>query len=256
MRTSSTKNSLIIGISIVLGASLLSAGISNAAGSTIKACAKKSNGAMRLIASAKKCKSSERTLSWGTKGASGAKGAAGANGVSTVLVKQLEVSTISVDSPSAVLSAPVPRGKYSFQFSSELVYFNNNIETLAERNLGCLITTNSDGPTSALASYKDMVLWPEPGDNLVLRTSFPPSEASSTTFAGRAYAISGTLNIASDTNIYLQCLHEQKDTDTASSGQEAIFYFPTLTLIKTDEIINLDVSNCVQRNALRQKLCR
>ena len=74
MRTSSTKNSLIIGISIVLGASLLSAGISNAAGSTIKACAKKSTGAMRLIASAKKCKSSERTLSWGTKGAAGPSG--------------------------------------------------------------------------------------------------------------------------------------------------------------------------------------
>lgn len=245
MRTSSTKNSLIIGISIVLGASLLSAGISNAAGSTIKACAKKSNGAMRLIASTKKCKSSERTLSWGTKGASGAKGAAGANGVSTVLVKQLEVSTISVNSPSAVLSAPVPRGKYSFQFSSELVYFNDNIETLGERDLGCLITTNSDGPTSASSNptYKDMVLWPKPGDNLVLRTTFPPSEASSATFAGRTYAISGTLNIASDTNIYLQCSHEQKISDPASSGQEAIFYYPTLTLIKTDEIINLDVSN-------------
>lgn len=69
MNASSTKNSLIIGLSIVLGASLLSVGISNAAGSTIKACAKKSTGAMRLIDSKKKCKSSERTLTWGTKGA-------------------------------------------------------------------------------------------------------------------------------------------------------------------------------------------
>jgi hypothetical protein len=245
MRTSSTKNSLIIGISIVLGASLLSAGISNASGSTIKACAKKSNGAMRLIDSAKKCKSSERTLSWGTKGASGAKGAAGANGVSSVLVKQVSVTEISVNSPSAVLSAPIPKGKYSFQFSSELVYFNDNVPTLNERNLACLITTNADGPTSASSSslYKDMVLWPVPGDNIVLRTTFPPSEASSATFAGRAYAISGTLDIVSDTNIYLQCRHEQKIGDPASSGQLAIFYSPTLTLIKTDEIVNLDISN-------------
>jgi hypothetical protein len=106
MRTSSTKNSLIIGISIVLGASLLSAGISNAAGSTIKACAKKSNGAMRLIASAKKCKSSERTLSWGTKGASGAKGAAGTSGVSyaTYTTNTLLLEMGQGDAPYTVAS--------------------------------------------------------------------------------------------------------------------------------------------------------
>jgi hypothetical protein len=82
MRTSSTKNSLIIGISIVLGASLLSVGVSNAAGTTIKACAKKSNGAMRLIDSNKNCKKSERTLTWGTQGGAGATGATGSTGAS------------------------------------------------------------------------------------------------------------------------------------------------------------------------------
>lgn len=80
MRSSSTKNSMIIGISIVLGASLLSVGVSNAAGSTIKACAKKSGGAMRLIDATKKCKKSERTLTWGTQGDAGATGATGAIG--------------------------------------------------------------------------------------------------------------------------------------------------------------------------------
>jgi hypothetical protein len=80
MKTSSTKNSLIIGISIVLGASLLSVGVSNAASTTIKACAKKSGGAMRLIDTSKKCNSSERTLSWSIKGSTGAKGATGGTG--------------------------------------------------------------------------------------------------------------------------------------------------------------------------------
>jgi hypothetical protein len=80
MKTSSTKNSLIIGMSIVLGASLLSVGVSNAAGATIKACAKKSGGAMRLIDSNKKCSKNERTLTWGTQGATGATGANGAAG--------------------------------------------------------------------------------------------------------------------------------------------------------------------------------
>jgi hypothetical protein len=84
MRTSSTKNSLIIGLSIVLGASLLSMGISNASGTTIKACAKKSGGAMRLIDSNKNCKKSERTLTWGTQGSAGATGATGAAGSSGV----------------------------------------------------------------------------------------------------------------------------------------------------------------------------
>ena len=82
MRTSSTKNSLIIGISIVLGASLLSMGISNASGTTIKACAKKSGGAMRLIDSTKSCKKNERTLTWGTQGSTRATGATGSSGVS------------------------------------------------------------------------------------------------------------------------------------------------------------------------------
>lgn len=64
----------------MLGASLLSVGVSNAAGTTIKACAKKSNGAMRLIDVSKKCKKSERTLTWGTQGDAGATGATGATG--------------------------------------------------------------------------------------------------------------------------------------------------------------------------------
>ncbi len=64
----------------MLGASLLSVGVSNAAGSTIKACAKKSNGAMRLIDASKNCKKSERTLTWGTQGDAGATGATGATG--------------------------------------------------------------------------------------------------------------------------------------------------------------------------------
>ena len=64
----------------MLGASLLSVGVSNAAGATIKACAKKSGGAMRLIDSNKKCNKNERTLTWGTTGAAGATGPAGTAG--------------------------------------------------------------------------------------------------------------------------------------------------------------------------------
>jgi hypothetical protein len=84
MRTSSFKNSIAIGVSIVLGSSILSIGISNAAGSTITACAKKSSGAMRLITNGKPCKKSERTITWGSQGDSGATGATGAPGADAV----------------------------------------------------------------------------------------------------------------------------------------------------------------------------
>jgi hypothetical protein len=103
---SSTKNSLIIGISIVLGASLLSVGVSNAAGTTIKACAKKSGGAMRLIDVSKNCKKSERTLTWGTQGgagatgATGSTGATGATGASGISYATFTTNSISEMSPS------------------------------------------------------------------------------------------------------------------------------------------------------------
>lgn len=254
MRTSSTKNSLIIGISIVLGASLLSVGVSNAAGTTIKACAKKSNGAMRLIDASKNCKKSERTLTWGTQGdtgtagatgatgATGANGTNGTNGVSSVLVKKINAAEIAHNSPSAALGASVPAGKYNFQFSSELNYFNNNVATLKTRYLACLITTNSDGPTALSSStiYKDMVLWPESGNNAPIRTSFAPSSATLDLVGTQTYVLSGTLDIAVASTIYLQCQNETRTGDTPSSGQLAKFFFPTFTLVKTNEIINMN----------------
>ena len=113
MRMFSTKNSLIIGISIVLGASILSVGVSNAAGSSIKACAKKSNGAMRLIDVSKKCKKSERTLTWGTKGATGAKGATGPTGATgsdgPAGASGISYATYTFDSPFLISQSDEPQ---------------------------------------------------------------------------------------------------------------------------------------------------
>ena len=244
-------------MSIVLGASLLSVGVSNAAGTTIKACAKKSGGAMRLIDSTKNCKKSERTLTWGTQGDAGATGAAGStggtgatgangsngsNGVSSVLTKKTTTSTIVYNSPSAALSAAVPAGKYNFQFSGELNYFNNNTATLKTRYLACLITTNSDGPTalSSAPTYQNMVLWPAAGTNSPFRTSFAPSSASNDLVGTQTYVLSGTLDIESDSSIYLQCKNETLTGDSGSSGQLAKFFYPTFTLVKTNEIVSMN----------------
>lgn len=246
MKTSSTKNSLIIGLSIVLGASLLSVGVSSAASSTIKACAKKSSGAMRLIDSSKKCKSSERTLTWGAKGTTGAKGARGTagsngtNGVSSVLVKTITTSEIAYNYPSEALSAVLPAGKYNFQFSSEAAYFNNNVSTLATRYLACLITTNSDGPTAQTPGYASSVLWPRVGEVGLVRTSFAPSSASNDTVSAQTFAISGVLDITTDSTIYLQCQNENDYSDQGSAGQLVKFIYPTFTFVKTNQITSIN----------------
>ncbi len=245
MRTSSTKNSLIIGLSIVLGASILSVGISNAAGTSIKACAKKSNGAMRLIDVSKKCKKSERTLTWGSQGdagvaggtgATGATGNAGQNGISSVLSKKITTSEIAYNLASSAIGAAVPTGKYHFQFSSELGYFNNSAATLKTRYLACLITTNSDGPTAITDSQKGLVLWPTVGQLNLIRTSFAPSSASVDIVSTQSFVLGGVLDITTDSTVYLQCQNETQSGDAGSTGQLAKFIFPTLTLVKTDAI--------------------
>jgi hypothetical protein len=51
-----------------------------ASAATIKACANKKTGAVRLISGKKKCKKTEKKISWNTKGVAGANGANGTNG--------------------------------------------------------------------------------------------------------------------------------------------------------------------------------
>ena len=139
----------------MLGASLLSVGVSNAAGSSIKACAKKSNGAMRLIDVSKKCKKSERTLTWGTKGAAGAKGAKGASGSSGVSYATYTTNRIShmMDSPAPYTVASLDNlaaGNYLVQatLSVESMFF------LDEGQVRCRFYTNyQDGDGVMVSPY-------------------------------------------------------------------------------------------------------
>ena len=143
MRTSSTKNSLIIGISIVLGASLLSMGISNASGTTIKACAKKSGGAMRLIDSTKSCKKNERTLTWGTQGSTGATGATGSSGVSYATYKMVPTGPLVVDSVPYTMASldGLTAGNYLLNATVEIA--NDNLNGFVECRLFIPVGTNT-----------------------------------------------------------------------------------------------------------------
>jgi hypothetical protein len=238
---------LIIGISIVLGASLLSVGVSNAAGSSIKACAKKSNGAMRLIDVKKKCKKSERTLTWGTKGAAGAKGArgsAGTNGLSTVYSKTgngsgVEFSTGAFkETEGVVLTLPdIPDGSYLVSISSQLDQYTNDdagdeIASTSSSFVDCTLTSAEN-----LAGHnEDTMIYPKANDAdfSFLRTVFL---AKSDTTAGHVahLASTGTFTLTATTTINLLCGYSPDQDFEHIDG--VFLRFPSVTLTKVNQII-------------------
>ena len=247
MRTSSTKNSLIIGISIVLGASILSVGVSNAAGSSIKACAKKSNGAMRLIDVKKKCKKSERTLTWGTKGAAGAKGAngtSGANGLSTVYSKAGNETGIELSSDpykyieGIALTLPdIPAGSYLVSISSQLDQYTNDdagveIASTSSSYVDCTLTSAENWASRVDAN----MIYPKANDanNSLLRTVFL---AKSDATAGHVahLASTGTFTLTALTTINLLCGYSQDSDSLTVDG--VYLRFPSVTLTKVNQII-------------------
>ena len=249
MRTTSTKNSLIIGISIVLGASLLSVGVSNAAGSTIKACAKKSNGAMRLIDASKNCKKSERTLTWGTQGDAGATGATGAtgsagatgatgsngsNGYSKVYTRSGGgFSLVPNADATSVGSLTLPAGKYAVNFSMPVWFINAGIATTYPRYLACSFR-KSETPVSS--DY----IWPRVGEATPARTSFDPAGASASFYLGmQQVAGNFTLELSSQTTISLLCDHEESGADV-NTGQRIQGDRPVISAVQIDEILSAE----------------
>ncbi len=231
----------------MLGASLLSVGVSNAAGSSIKACAKKSNGAMRLIDVKKKCKKSERTLTWGTKGAAGAKGArgsAGTNGLSTVYSKTgngsgVEFSTGAFkETEGVVLTLPdIPAGSYLVSISSQLDQYTNNdagdeIASTSSSFVDCTLTSAEN-----LAGHnEDTMIYPKANDAdfSFLRTVFL---AKSDTTAGHVahLASTGTFTLTATTTINLLCGYSP---DQDFENIDGVFLrFPSVTLTKVNQII-------------------
>ena len=256
MRTSSTKNSLIIGISIVLGASLLSVGVSNAAGTTIKACAKKSNGAMRLIDVSKKCKKSERTLTWGTQGdagttgatgatgatgPTGATGAAGINGLSTVYSKSIDGVSFSSATPSderiVIALQNVPAGSYAVSISSQIDKYTANeegdeIPSTSSSFVDCTLTTATtwDERDEASMIYPKTINF----SDAFLRTVFLEKTDESAGHVAHL-ASTGTFSLNTATTINLLCVYSEDGDALTDDG--VILRFPSVTLTKVNEII-------------------
>ena len=243
MRTSSTKNSLIIGISIVLGASLISVGVSNAAGSTIKACAKKSNGAMRLIDVSKKCKKSERTLTWGTQGSAGATGATGAtgtNGISTVYSKTGSETAYGLSNTTpegVVLTLPsIPAGSYSVSLTSQIDQYTLISDAEAPSSHSSYVDCTLTSANTWGGRTDDNKIYPRANNvtNSFLRTVFLEKSDSS---AGHVVhlASTGSFSIASTTTVNLLCKYSDDGDGATTDG--ITMRFPSVTLTKVNQII-------------------
>ena len=180
MRQRSSRNTLIIGVCMVLSSAILVGGVAYANGASITACVKKSNGATRIISGKMKCTKSERQVSWGqtgttgpqgpqgatgATGATGSQGPAGRDGITTLYYKAGERIDVSLPYDEAqinqlVLSAEVPAGLQQLSFSGQFVYQaiveesggnpNPNYTTFPLA-IGCVLTTGntySPGQTS------------------------------------------------------------------------------------------------------------
>lgn len=232
---------MIIGVSMVLSATLIAGGVAHAAGASITACAKKKGGAMRLITSGT-CKKTENTITWGASGESGATGATGAagsngsNGYSKVYIGGGDSLTYApgyAAAPAAGIS--LPKGKYLVSFTMQVGLANTD-ETYASHPsttphyLAC-----NFAKTRTPASDSDY-LWPVRGRSDLFRASIDSHNGSYYTDHGMQL-VSGTfpLSLDSATNVFLLCSHE------AELGESPFLLIysgiPTLTATEVNEIV-------------------
>lgn len=240
MKQRVSKSAKLISISMLLSSAMIAGGIAYADGSAISACVNKKTGLTRIISGKMKCYKSERSLSWNQSGATGSQGATGATGSSGTSAVYKKTITDGADTDAltdgqslTIVTATLPAGKYAFQLTAEVTYFNNNISTSHSRFLRCLISTTSDPSTAQ--TTPSTALWPIVGSNDFFRISFEPRAATTYRYSESHLSQVGTLEFSSATTIYLQCSHETP-FDAASSGQEIGIFFPSFIATKVDSL--------------------
>lgn len=245
MRTSSFKNSLAIGLSIVLGASIFSVGVSHAAGTSITACAKKSNGAMRLVTNGKPCKKSERTITWGSQGdtgamgpsgSTGASGISGSNGYSDALVfrNSQNAARQSFQNIEVITAANIPAGKYVWSVSMQVNFVNptggSSVIDSEPNYFGCFLS-KSNNPAD---SDSTNVIWPISGSGVLFKIAFEDAAISDYEHK-QSFAANGALELSDETSLYLMCQYEGGAL-TSDSDRVMVLRYPTMTLTKVNTL--------------------
>lgn len=167
----------------VLGAGFAVAATS---GTTIKACAAKSDGSLRM---AKKCKTNEKAVSWGVTGPKGATGATGPAGPSDVyLFSAAGVAAGTLQSGSNVATFTLPAGNWLLDSDVRVG------GTAAESAVYC--TFNISGAVT--------------GTTFTTSTVAPKAPA---TFTSAVLPVMGAVNLIQATPLNLYC----RNTDGAAS---------------------------------------
>jgi hypothetical protein len=131
--TSIFASSLVLSISLVASSALISNAVSTP---TIKACAVKKTGDLRIITGSAKCKKTERLVTWGTKGPTGAKGSTGSPAIPNVTtVDDTADNWTSIyvpnqtgwDTVSLMQSEPLAAGDYLVLANIELITGNGSV---------------------------------------------------------------------------------------------------------------------------------
>ncbi len=262
------SNSKVIGVCLIVSASVLTASSSFADTETVTACVKKSNGATRIVSGKMKCAKNERQISWnstsdsligpaGAAGAAGATGAtgeqgpqgiqgpagatgpagpAGANGISKALIKSGNQVSINQGSEAVVLSATVPAGKYVMDLSALLNYSNGNTAMAGQPQLNCLVTSGSsytDAVTTQTNNY-----WPEVATGNPFRVSFESYAATSDEIMKRTFSAKSSISLTQDTALKFVCYHFSSVAN--DSSEQVIIRYPRLILTAVDEIVTLN----------------
>jgi len=233
----------------VLGASLLSIGVSSAASTSIKACAKKSTGVMRLIDSSKKCYNNERTLTWGAKGTTGARGAAGANGYSKTYSHEF-TSADALGLSNDVIGSfenefwlnSIPAGTYTFSVSAQVNY-RADTSHAGNAFLNCMLS--SEGNYTEAYGNRNSVFWPtqsSSGPGRQYQLSFQPI-AANTEQIGNLSAVS-TITLATATNLRFVCAMDQGKSGAEVEFDESMLikYLSLIfTAVDTDTAVTMEV---------------
>ena len=221
---------------MLLSSAIIAGGIAYASGDAVNACVNKKTGLTRIISGKMKCYKSERQVTWnqtGPTGSQGATGATGASGTSAIYYKIENQKDIAYNTPRTIITATLPAGKYSFQFSAEVAYFNKSISTTKTRYVACILSTSSN-PTTALSSAAT-ALWPIAGSADLLRVSFEANAGSTNRFGTQDFSQSGILDLTATTTMYLQCEHDSPE-EVPASGQVITFHYPTFVATKVDSL--------------------
>jgi hypothetical protein len=271
------SNSKIIGVCLIVSASVLTASSSFADTETVTACVKKTNGATRIISGKMKCAKNERQVSWNSTsdsliGPTGATGAAGATGATGPAGAVGATGATGEQGPQGIQGPTGPTGPAGANGISKALIKSGNQVSINQGSEAVVLSATvpagkyvmdlsasvnySNGNTSMVghpqlgcfltegsnyteASTNSLLNhWPEKSSTNPNRVSFEPQSATSDEIMKRTFNAQSILEIDTQKTLKLICRHYSDLID--DSSEQVRIRYPRLILTAVDEIVTLN----------------